>query len=264
MSLTDDVAKFRRDGFVVQHELLDANEVEALRDAAERVAQDIYADATRSDGSAAITMPDGHRIQFASQAAIQWEWLEGSRQIRIVEPIDHLDNAFAGLFEHPGLCAFAAAALEVDQVAPFTSKLNLKRAREGSRFPWHQDYPYWYVRIEEDAREVMTAVILLDDADAGNGALRVLPGSQRGGPFPRDPNDVLKSLADPARIDESEEVLLEAAAGSVIWFGSLLLHRSAPNLSDRDRRAILPSFQPFGRRHFRDTPFHPHLVEDLP
>jgi ectoine hydroxylase-related dioxygenase (phytanoyl-CoA dioxygenase family) len=75
---------------------------------------------------------------------------------------------------------------------------------------------------------------------------------------------LLKALADPARIDESREVLLEARAGSVLWFGPLLTHRSGPNLSDRDRRAVLYSFQPEGRPYYRDTPFHPEWLNRLP
>jgi hypothetical protein len=243
---------------------LNADELEALRDTVERVAKSISDAAKRPDGGPEIALPDGHRIQFSSDTAIQWEWLEGSQEIRIIEPIDHLDHQLLELFDHPKLSEFAAKALDVERAGPFTSKLNLKRAREGSRFPWHQDFPYWYVRIEEEARDIVTAVILLDDADAENGALRALPGSHKNGPFPRDPSDPLRSLADPTQIDDAQEVLLEAPAGSVVWFGSLLLHRSAPNLSDRDRRAVLHSFQPCDRAHYRDTPFKPQLVERLP
>jgi ectoine hydroxylase len=259
-----DLEQLRSDGYTVQRDVFSEDELELLREAVERVAHRVHEHARREDGGPEIELPDGHRIQFSSQTAIQWEWQDGSEEIRLIEPIDHLDGAFATLFDHPRLKEFAARALEVERVGPFTSKLNLKRAREGSRFPWHQDFPYWYVRIEDRAHDIVTAVMLLDDADAENGALRVLPGSHRGGPFPRDPHDPLRSLADPTRIDEKNEVLLEARAGSVVWFGPLLLHRSAPNHSNRDRRALLHSFQPEGRPHFRDTPFHPQLVERLP
>ena len=220
MSIAEDLDQLRSAGYVVQRNVLSADEVEALRDTVERVARRIT-DAAQRPGA-------GPEI------------------------------------EHPKLSAFAAKALDVERTGPFTSKLNLKRAKEGSRFPWHQDFPYWYVRIGEEAHDIVTAVILLDDADAENGALRVLPGSHKKGPFPRDPNDPLRSLADPAQVDDAQEVLLEAPAGSVVWFGSLLLHRSAPNLSDRDRRAVLHSFQPHGRAHYRDTPFEPQRVERLP
>jgi ectoine hydroxylase len=42
-------------------------------------------------------------------------------------------------------------------------------------------------------------------------------------------------------------VPVEVAAGTVISFGPYLVHRSAPNTSDRERRALLFSYQPAGR-----------------
>jgi hypothetical protein len=87
-------------------------------------------------------------------------------------------------------------------------------------------------------------------------ARRITDAAQRPGAGPEIElaDGVLEQDGDP----------LEAPAGSVAWFGSLLLHRSAPNLSDRDRRAVLHSFQPHGRAHYRDTPFEPRRVERLP
>ncbi len=41
-------------------------------------------------------------------------------------------------------------------------------------------------------------------------------------------------------------------AGSVVFFGSLLVHRSLPNRSDKDRRALLYSYQPAGLPHALD------------
>ena len=142
MGSNEDLERLRHDGFVVQHDVFTAEEVAALRETVERVAQDVTLNATRPDAGPEVELPDGHRIQFSSAAAIQWEWLDGSEQIRIIEPIDHLDAPLLDLFAEPRLADFAATALGVDRVAPFTSKLNLKRAREGSRFPCHQDFPY--------------------------------------------------------------------------------------------------------------------------
>jgi ectoine hydroxylase-related dioxygenase (phytanoyl-CoA dioxygenase family) len=45
---------------------------------------------------------------------------------------------------------------------------------------------------------------------------------------------------------------LEVKAGAVAFFGAFLVHRSLPNQSDRDRRALLYSYQPTG---------HPHAAE---
>lgn len=108
-------------------------------------------------------------------------------------------------------------ALGCEEVDLFTTKLKLKRPREGSEFPYHQDHPYWYARIEEQAREVAPAILFLDDADATNGGLRVLPGSHRHGPAPRDPQDPTRFPADPAKLDRSTEIVVETPAGSVRW-----------------------------------------------
>ena len=181
-----------------------------------------------------------------------------------MEPCAHLHPRLAALFEDPRLVELARDALGREEVSPFTSKLNLKRAREGSEFPFHQDFPYWYVRVGEDAADVVTVMLFLDDADADNGALRVLPGSHHAGPAPRDPNDPTRSLADPARLDTSCERTLEVPAGAVVVFGSLLVHGSSPNTSPDDRRALLFSFQPAGRIPWHEAPFHPEWVEHLP
>jgi hypothetical protein len=44
----------------------------------------------------------------------------------------------------------------------------------------------------------------------------------------------------------------------------LLVHRSSPNESGGDRRALLFSFQPFGRPQMHERPFRAELVEQLP
>ena len=124
-------------------------------------------------------LADGHRIQFSSRTGIQWEWADGSQQIRLLEPCDHLHPRLADLFADERLTGPAGDALGVEPVVPFTSKLNFKRAEEGSEFPWHQDYPYWYVAVGEDAQDVITAIVFLDDATVGqrcrSGAPRLAP-----------------------------------------------------------------------------------------
>ncbi len=56
-----------------------------------------------------------------------------------------------------------------------------------------------------------------------------------------------------ARIDVSRLVPLEVPAGSVAYFGSLLVHRSLPNRSAEDRRALLFSYQPKGYESMREV-----------
>jgi ectoine hydroxylase len=262
--MTDGREAFGETGYLVTEGLLSMAEVEELRDVVEEVAARVAERATREGAGPEHRMADGHRIQFSSRTAIQWEWDEGSPHIRLLEPVDHLDARIAKLFDDDRLTAPVRDALGVDQLEPFTSKLNLKRGAGGSEFPFHQDYPYWYVAAGTAAAEIATAIVFLDDAVAGNGALRVLPGSHRNGSARRDPTDPTRFLTDPTGVDTASEVVVEVPAGSVVWFGAYLVHRSSPNTSGRDRRALLPSWQPAGRLRLHELDYRPELVAELP
>jgi ectoine hydroxylase len=260
----DERSQWDRDGFVVRTSIFTDDELEELRAVVEDVATAVAAHARRDGAGPEAELGDGHRIQFSSRAAIQWEWQEGSNEIRLVEPCDHLHPRLAALFDDPRVREPMRDAVGRDQLAPFTSKLNMKRAVEGSEFPYHQDYPYWYVAVGTHAADIATAVVFLDDATAANGALRVIPGSHRLGPARRDPNDPTGFLADAASLDVDHEVVLELPAGSAVFFGAFLVHRSSPNRSPSHRRALLPSFQPAGRPRLHDVAYRPELVVELP
>jgi hypothetical protein len=260
----DERDAYERDGYVVRTDVFSADEVSGLRDVVEHVAARVKARARRDGAGPEATMEDGHRIQFSSRAAVQWEWREGSEEIRLIEPVSHLDERLAGLFDDLRLSEPMRDAIGAAELGAFTSKLNLKRGSEGSEFPFHQDYPYWYVACGKDAADIATAMIFLDDSSAANGALRVLPGSHAGGPAPRDPDDPTRFLADPKRLATDCERTVEVPAGSVVLFGSYLVHRSSPNASGSDRRALLYSFQPAGRPRLHDLEYRRELVEELP
>jgi ectoine hydroxylase-related dioxygenase (phytanoyl-CoA dioxygenase family) len=256
--------RFQRDGYLVRERVFAPRALDELRGITEEVIAAVASHAQRPDAGATLTLADGHRIQFSSRTAIQWEWDEGAEAVRLIEPFTHLHPRFDALWADPRFVEPMRDLIGVDAVSPYTCKLNLKRPREGSQFPWHQDYTYWYAFTPKTAHEIATAILFLDDADAANGALCVLPGSHRNGPAPRDPLDPTKFLADPARIEGSKERLIAAPAGSLLCFGSLMLHRSSPNRSPRQRRAILLSFQPAGRPRQQELVWHPELVNELP
>jgi ectoine hydroxylase-related dioxygenase (phytanoyl-CoA dioxygenase family) len=251
-------------GYLLREGVLQAAEIEELRAVVEEVSTRVVGRAERDGAGPTYLMPDGHRVQMSSRTSIQWEWADGSRQIRLLEPCDHLHPRIAELFADERLVEPVRRELGVEQVGLFTSKLNFKRAREGSQFPWHQDYPYWYMAVREDAQDVVTAIVFLDDATADNGAIRAIPGSHRRGPLRRDTSEPTRSLLDAAAIDACHEVLLEAPAGSVLWFGAFLAHRSSPNRSGGHRRALLPSWQPAGRGRVGDFPLDPTRLDELP
>jgi ectoine hydroxylase len=132
----------------------------------------------------------------------------------------------------------------------FTEKLNLKRAHHGGPNPLHQDYPYWQDNAD-DARRVATAIVYLDDTTLDNGCLEVVPGSHTAGRHPtRMDSDAFGQLEmDPVANADMVRVPLPVPAGSVVCFGAFLAHATGPNRTDRDRRALLYSYQPAGMEH---------------
>jgi phytanoyl-CoA hydroxylase len=120
------------------------------------------------------------------------------------------------------------------------SKLHLKAPRVGSVVDWHQDFSY-YPHTNTD---LVTALIYLDDATKENACLQVMPGSHKRGLVDHYIDGYFRGKATgPDAPDPARAVALEAPAGSVVFTHCLLLHYSAPNHSDRVRRAFLPAYR---------------------
>ncbi|MFF5505095.1 phytanoyl-CoA dioxygenase family protein [Streptomyces roseolus] len=113
-------------------------------------------------------------------------------------------------------------------------------------------------------RGVATAMVFLDDVTAGNGALQIVPGSHRAGPAPRDRTEPTGLLVVAARTDVRGAVTVEAPAGSTLLFPGLVVHRSGPNRTGRDRRSPLLCFQPAGRPELAGLPYRAEHLSDLP
>ena len=186
-----------------------------------------------------------------TEVTIKWEG--DTDVVHGIEPFAHLSPeletwAYDARFVEP-MVDF------VGHPAPvlFTEKLNLKRPYHGGPNPLHQDYPYWE-RLADDATRVATAMLFLDDSNVENGTLRVVPGSHKQGMWrTRSDSDAFGNLEIDRSLDEeSAAVPVEVEAGSIVYFGAFLVHKSAPNTSGKDRRALLYSYQPEGLTHARD------------
>ncbi|MBA2482400.1 MAG: phytanoyl-CoA dioxygenase family protein [Planctomycetes bacterium] len=107
---------------------------------------------------------------------------------------------------------------------------------------WHQDEIY----IPTRDRSLCGAWIALDDATEANGCLRVIPGSHRSGYlYPNrahDDNEEFDFAPESHGFDASQEILVQAKAGSVVFFNGYLLHRSKRNRSQVYRRALVSHY----------------------
>ncbi|OGO91087.1 MAG: hypothetical protein A3F41_02380 [Coxiella sp. RIFCSPHIGHO2_12_FULL_44_14] len=100
---------------------------------------------------------------------------------------------------------------------------------QGGMF-WHVDHPYWTMKGEWPLCSLAGQTIwLLDDFNSDNGATAIIPYSH------------LKN-APPSTIEReaknSEQITIQANAGSAILFDARLWHSTQPNLASVDRIAL--------------------------
>jgi ectoine hydroxylase len=241
-------AALDRDGFLVRESVFTPAECRAIANDCETLATRVI---DASHGKKHVV--GSYMFQRANELAMYVKWEPDDPDLlQGIEPFAHLSKELADWGMDPRVIDPAKTICGQDDIVLYTEKLNLKRARRGGQYILHQDFPYWQSE-NPVAHKVATAMIFLDESTRENGCLEAAPGSHKQGVHKLRHVPGFGGLEmDPAHFDHSRLVALEVKAGSVVWFGAFLVHRSLPNRSDKDRRALLYSYQPAG---------HPHAFE---
>lgn len=150
-------------------------------------------------------------------------------------------------------------------------KINTKKALKGDWWEWHQDFPYWHIDDAIMEPNLVSVMLYLQDTDALNGALLVIPGSHKLGivKFAEknlgeiskkiEHNDFYKhkeylsSLGADLKFTIDHSLLKEQAAkngivaasgkkGAVLFFHGNIFHASNNNLTPFDRDAVLITY----------------------
>ena len=154
---------------------------------------------------------------------------------RIKDPVAR-DALFWEVIRDPGVIG-PLQQLIGPNIRLFGSKLNMKAAGYGAPVEWHQDWAF-YPHSNDD---VLAAGIFLDDVDADNGPLMVIPGTHTG-PILNHHNDegiFIGGIEDAAhRCDLDKAVPIHGRAGSMSVHHVRAIHGSALNLSGRPRRIL--------------------------
>ena len=230
-----------RDGYVVRERVFDLDECAQITDACEALVAEVVAhrqaERKRYHVGSYTFDPD-----WLTGCTIKWEG--DTDVVHGLEPFAHINEPLREWAHDPRFLGPSIDFIGEDDINLFTEKLNLKRPRVGGVNPWHQDYPYWESTYEEPDNKV-TAMLFLDDASLENGTLQVLPGSHiRGKARTRTDKDLFGNLElDPKEAVGKRPVPLEVPAGTVVWFGPFLIHKSEQNTSDRERRSLLYTYQ---------------------
>ena len=219
MLTREQIEHYRREGYVVVERLLEPDTLAELR----RVTDEVVASAHGlADHTRVLDLEPSHTP-------------ERPRVRRIKSP--HLAHPFYwDLAGHPPVMAALEPLIGRDIRVRAGGKVNLKSPGYGAPVEWHQDWAF-YPHTNDD---VLAVGILLDDMDAGNGPMMVLPRSHRGPIHDHHADGAFCGGIDLARtpLDLSGAVPLTAPAGSVTIHHARLVHGSAVNRSERPRRLL--------------------------
>ncbi len=247
---TTEKANLERDGFVVREQTFNALECAQIAEDCEELGRQLLAakrDTKHVVGSYMFERNEGFGLN------IKWE-PEAPDLLMGVEPFAHFSKPLRDWGHDARMLDPCRDLIGEDDIVLFTEKVNYKRARKGGPIILHQDYPYW-AAFTAIASRVVTAMLFLDAASAANGCLEVAPGTHKTGEQKRWQTEGLRNREmDTDAFDVKRLIPLEVPAGTVVYFNAFLVHRSLPNTSDQDRRALLYSYQPAGNPHARQIP----------
>ena len=185
-----------------------------------------------------------HRGGRAPTLSLPFE--PGPSDLRKIDNAWWADPDLAALATDPTLGEIAAALLGASSVRLWQDQLLWKPpgGPTETTIGWHQDWASWDTVASHDA--FVTAWVAFDDVDDANGAMQMLPGSQRwglvadaGNFFATDRDAQLEGLGPERTIDPTTVVL---AAGEVSFHHPLTFHGSGPNTSERMRRSLAIHF----------------------
>jgi ectoine hydroxylase-related dioxygenase (phytanoyl-CoA dioxygenase family) len=220
-------AALDRDGYAVVPDVFTPDEVDELRAGFERLI------------GLARTLPgtsDVGGARFVMQA-------QPFRLHRVVW-CGGADPALERYGRDPRLARIAARALGRTDLVQIIHQAHFKLPGDEVTFPWHQDAvhrrygtPEW---TDVDGRGSFVEIaVAVDDATAGNGPLRVVPGTHRLGWVGVDP---VTGEPPAGTFDPADAVDVELKAGSAAVFGPFLVHGSEANRSAVARRLFLNGF----------------------
>lgn len=158
---------------------------------------------------------------------------------------------------HPGLRALltegalpaTASALLGEPAVLYKEKVNYKLAG-GAGYSPHQDAPaYPFI----DAH--VSCMVAVDDSTVDNGCLEVVDARHHD-LLPVDASGCIH----PDVVADLVWEPVEVPAGSTLWFHSRTPHRSGPNRSDHDRRALYPTYNAASEGDLREAYYREKLA----
>ena len=224
---SEQIARFREDGFLAIRGLTTAEEIERLRGIYDRL----------FDGK--VGYERGRQLDMVSPDD---DAAKPAGLSQILNPVEFAPELRETLFRKNAL-AVAQQLLGADATLWFEHAIS-KPARHGAATPWHQDEAH---RNDFGVTYQQVSFWLpLQQATVENGCLRYIPGSNRGEVLTHhSPNDDprIMALECAGGFDASRESFVPLKAGDACVHESLTLHGAGRNRTDAPRRAYIMAFR---------------------
>ncbi len=216
----EQIAAYKKDGFLVIPEFLSKAEVDKLYHIATE-------DDTMSKHSYNVNDKSGKKSKLAL-----W-FTPGNDAYGLLTRSNRIINAVNQLLDGDApLCHFH-------------SKLMQKEPRVGGAWEWHQDYGYWYKNEFLLPGQMISVMIAITEASKANGCLQVIKSSHKMGRvehgFAGEQVGASQRYVDLA-LKTMELIFVEVNPGDALFFHPNLLHRSAANLSENLRWSLISCY----------------------
>ena len=223
MLTAQQIETYRRDGYLVIPRLIQGEQLAELRALTDRIV---------SEARGVAANDDLYDLEPSHSATLP--------RVRRLKPAIFKQYAFfRALTREPRITSLLSGLLGPD-IRFYGGKLNMKSAGYGSPVEWHQDWAF-YPHTNDD---VLATGIYLDDCDMDNGPLMVVPGSHHGPTWDHHAEGRFCGAMSPADcdLDFAKAVPLMGPAGSMTIHHARLVHGSALNRSNRQRRLLLHEY----------------------
>jgi ectoine hydroxylase-related dioxygenase (phytanoyl-CoA dioxygenase family) len=224
--LTDEqIANYRRDGFIQLNDVITGEALERLRSAVEAAVDAENRDSRRMPNETPREKSTYEQIFI--QKVNLWQRHPAVKEFALCRRFGNL-----------------AARLSGYRIRMWHDQALFKEPQTGSKTPWHQDTHYW---PHADKGHQLSIWIALRDATIHNGCMSFLPGTQK-----------LKNI-EPVNLGHPQDLFqvapqvkgikpatCELKAGSVTFHNGLTFHYAGPNRSDAMREAFAILYMPDG------------------
>jgi len=213
-----EIAHYHREGWVVPHFRLPADEIKRMLDALD----------------ALIRANPGVRPEKLVSAHVEGDNGEGVRG----------DARFLALARDPRIVELVSGVLG-DDIILWGCHVFCKPAGDGYETPWHQDGHYWPIRPLANC----TVWVALEESKVENGCLRVIPRSHRDKKLHEHLHEDRTDLTLNQRLaagsfDEADAVDIELEPGQMSLHDVYMIHGAQPNRSGKRRTGVALRFMP--------------------